>query len=67
MAMNTQGRPTGTGTPGFGSTSGSSLLPNEPLLFEIGDHEHSGADLPDVELDLSHLVGVVEEVPLAVV
>ena len=28
---------------------GSSLLPNEPLLFEIGDTEHSGVDLPDVD------------------
>jgi len=34
MSMNAQGRPTGTGTSGFASTSGSSLLPNEPLLFE---------------------------------
>ncbi len=64
MAMNTQGRPTGTGTPGFASTSGSSLLPNEPLLFEIGDHEHSGVDLPDVELDLSHLGGFERKTPL---
>lgn len=57
MSMNTQGRPTGTGTPGFASTSGSSLLPNEPLLFEIGDTHHSGVDLPDVEIDGSRLGG----------
>ncbi len=57
MAMNTQGRPTGTGTSGYASTSGSSLLPNEPLLFEIGDTEHSGVDLPDVELSTSRLGG----------
>lgn len=57
MAMNTQGRPTGVGTSDFASVSGSSLLPNEPLLFEIGDREHSGVDLPDVEIDGSFLGG----------
>jgi len=57
MAMNNQGRPTGTGTSDFTSVSGSSLLPNEPLLFEIGDTEHSGVDLPDVEIDGSFLGG----------
>src|SRR5207342_2311929 len=58
MAMNNQGRPTGTGTSDFASVSGSSLLPNEPLLFEIGDTEHSGVDLPDVEIDGSFLGGL---------
>ena len=48
MSMNTQGRPTGVGTAGT-SASGSALLPDEPLLFEIGDTEHSGVDLPDVD------------------
>ena len=57
MSMNTQGRPTGTGTSDFTSVSGSSLLPNEPLLFEIGDTEHSGVDLPDVVIDASFLGG----------
>ncbi len=57
MAMNTQGRPTGTGTSDFASVSGSSLLPNEPLLFEIGDREHSGVDLPEVSIDGSFLGG----------
>jgi len=57
MSMNTQGRPTGTGASGFASTSGSSLLPNEPLLFEIGDTHHSGVDLPDVQIDGSRLGG----------
>jgi len=59
MSMNKQGRPTGTGTVAsdFASVSGSSLLPNEPLLFEIGDREHSGVDLPDVEIDGSFLGG----------
>lgn len=57
MSMNNQGRPTGVGTSGFASVSGSSLLPNEPLLFEIGDTEHSGVDLPDVKIDGSFLGG----------
>ncbi|WP_421760717.1 aminomethyl-transferring glycine dehydrogenase subunit GcvPB [Devosia sp.] len=57
MSMNNQGRPTGTGTSGFASTSGSSLLPNEPLLFEIGDTEHSGVDLPDVTITSEFLGG----------
>ena len=58
MSMNTQGRPTGIGTVSdMGSTSGSSLLPNEPLLFEIGDTEHSGVDLPDVQIGESRLGG----------
>lgn len=57
MSMNNQGRPTGVGTSGFASVSGSSLLPNEPLLFEIGDTEHSGVDLPDVNIDGSFLGG----------
>src|SRR4051812_29378553 len=64
MSMNTQGRPTGTGTSGFASTSGSSLLPNEPLLFEIGDTEHSGVDLPDVEIGDSFLGGFARKTQL---
>jgi glycine dehydrogenase subunit 2 len=54
--MNTQGRPTGTGTASAAAT-GSSLLPNEPLLFEIGDTEHSGVDLPDVSVGDEFLGG----------
>ncbi|ODT47541.1 aminomethyl-transferring glycine dehydrogenase subunit GcvPB [Devosia sp. 63-57] len=56
MSMNTQGRPTGIGTLGT-SASGSALLPDEPLLFEIGDTEHSGVDLPEVELTRNRLGG----------
>ncbi|MBE7733838.1 aminomethyl-transferring glycine dehydrogenase subunit GcvPB [Devosia faecipullorum] len=56
MSMNTQGRPTGTGSGGI-AASGSALLPNEPLLFEIGDTEHSGVDLPEVNLDSDRLGG----------
>ncbi len=64
MGMNTQGRPTGTGTSGFASVSGSSLLPNEPLLFEIGDTHHSGVDLPEAEIDDSRLGGFARRTPL---
>lgn len=56
MSMNSQGRPTGTGTASIAG-SGSALLPNEPLLFEIGDTEHSGVDLPDVTLTSDRLGG----------
>ncbi len=56
MSMNTQGRPTGIGTLGT-SASGSALLPDEPLLFEIGDTEHSGVDLPEVEISADRLGG----------
>ncbi|SMQ59722.1 glycine dehydrogenase (decarboxylating) beta subunit [Devosia lucknowensis] len=56
MSMNTQGRPTGVGSLGT-SASGSALLPEEPLLFEIGDTEHSGVDLPEVEIGMARLGG----------
>ncbi|PXA97398.1 aminomethyl-transferring glycine dehydrogenase subunit GcvPB [Nostoc sp. 3335mG] len=56
MSMNTQGRPTGVGTLGT-SASGSALIPDEPLLFEIGDTEHSGVDLPEVALTTDRLGG----------
>ena len=64
MSMNTQGRPTGTGTAAIDTAGGSSLLPPEPLLFEIGDTEHSGVDLPDVEIDDSFLGGFRRQAPL---
>jgi glycine dehydrogenase subunit 2 len=64
MSMNTQGRPTGTGTSGAAAT-GSSLLPNEPLLFEIGDTEHTGVDLPDIAVDDDFLGGFRRKSPLA--
>ncbi len=63
MSMNTQGRPTGTGTLSP-SGIGSSLLPSEPLLFEIGDTEHSGVDLPDVEIDGGFLGGFERQSPI---
>ena len=64
MSMNTQGRPTGTGTSGGMSSTGSALLPNEPLLFEIGDTEHSGVDLADAQIDGSFLGGFERRAPL---
>jgi glycine dehydrogenase subunit 2 len=63
MSMNTQGRPTGTGSAGIAAT-GSSLLPNEPLLFEIGDTEHSGVDLPDASVSGQYLGGFERKLPL---
>jgi glycine dehydrogenase subunit 2 len=63
MSMNTQGRPTGTGT-ASAAAAGSSLLPNEPLLFEIGDTEHSGVDLPDVKIGDDYLGGFRRTAPL---
>jgi glycine dehydrogenase subunit 2 len=63
MSMNTQGRPTGVGTAGTGA-SGSALLPDEPLLFEIGDTEHSGVDLPEVTLSSDRLGGFARKTKL---
>ena len=63
MSMNTQGRPTGPGTTGV-AASASSLLPDEPLIFEFGDGEHSGVDLPEVEFDPAHLGGFERKTPL---
>lgn len=64
MSMNQQGRPTGTGAPDTVQSSGASLLPNEPLLFEIGDLRHSGVDLPDVEISAGRLGGFERTLPL---
>jgi glycine dehydrogenase subunit 2 len=67
MSMNTQGRPTGTGLAGGTQASGSALLPDEPLLFEIGDAENSGVDLPDVEIDGTRLGGFARKADLGLV
>lgn len=56
MSMNTQGRPTSVGTSSAPS-SGAALLPDEPLLFEIGNTAHTGVDLPDVEISDARLGG----------
>ncbi|MCS6761510.1 MAG: aminomethyl-transferring glycine dehydrogenase subunit GcvPB [Candidatus Devosia symbiotica] len=64
MSLNKQGRPTGTGTSEFALTSDSSLLPNEPLLFEIGNTEHSGVDLPEATITNARLEGFERKMPL---
>ncbi|WDR02520.1 aminomethyl-transferring glycine dehydrogenase subunit GcvPB [Devosia algicola] len=64
MSMNTQGRPTGTTNVNPSTSSGAALLPDEPLLFEIGDTEHSGVDLPDVTLKADRLGGFRRKMPL---
>jgi len=64
MSMNTQGRPTGPGTEGASIATGSSLLPDEPLLFEIGDTEHSGVDLPEASVSDEFLAGFRRRTPL---
>jgi glycine dehydrogenase subunit 2 len=57
MSMNTQGRPTAPFDTPPVATPGPALLPDEKLLFEIGDPDHSGVDLPDVEIDSARLGG----------
>ncbi|GHA30512.1 putative glycine dehydrogenase (decarboxylating) subunit 2 [Devosia pacifica] len=64
MSMNTRGRPTGAGTPSTLAANGAALLPDEPLLFEIGDTEHSGVDLPDAEISTARLGGFERTAPL---
>jgi glycine dehydrogenase subunit 2 len=68
MSMNREGRPTGTGSSAPAAskapTSGAALLPDEPLLFEIGDTEHSGVDLPDADVDDARLGGFARQTPL---
>jgi glycine dehydrogenase subunit 2 len=58
MSMNTQGRPTAPVAGQIQASSGSALLPAEPLLFEIGDRDHSGVDLPDIEVSDARLGGL---------
>jgi len=55
MSMNSQGRPSSFGDVMWKSDENCSLLPAEPLLFEIGNKLHCGVDLPDVEIDDSRL------------
>lgn len=59
MSMNTQGRPTAPGgATGAAGSGPAALLPAEPLLFEIGDRDHSGVDLPDIEVPDDRLGGL---------
>ncbi|RUT31163.1 glycine dehydrogenase subunit 2 [Arsenicitalea aurantiaca] len=55
MSMNKEGRPTAAGA--VTAIRTAALLPDEPLLFEIGDREHSGVDLPEVEIGEDRLGG----------
>ncbi len=63
MSMNNQGRPTAPTNDAVTAT-GAALLPDEPLLFEIGDTDHSGVDLPDVEITGSRLGNHARKSPL---
>ncbi|MCF6303614.1 MAG: aminomethyl-transferring glycine dehydrogenase subunit GcvPB, partial [Devosiaceae bacterium] len=64
MSMNQQGRPTGVKGSVTNSFEGASLLPLEPLLFEIGATDHTGVDLPDVELSSARLGAFKRQSPL---
>ncbi len=71
MSMNTMGRPTSpnkitAGVSGSGAKrptatsidkNSAALLPDEPLLFEIGRVDYSGVDLPDAQVDNAKLGG----------
>ncbi|MCD7059258.1 aminomethyl-transferring glycine dehydrogenase subunit GcvPB [Pelagibacterium xiamenense] len=59
MSMNAQGRPSApVADAGAPATGAAALLPAEPLLFEIGDRDHSGVDLPDIEVGNDRLGGL---------
>ena len=68
MSMNTTGRPTGTGSQTdnqAGNQAGSvALLPDEPLLFEVGEVSHTGVDLPHIDIDETRLGGFGRKTPL---
>lgn len=57
MSMNSQGRPTRLDNDADWTVEGGkvALLPSEPLLFEIGDIDHSGVDIEEVEISNSRL------------
>ena len=57
--LNNQGRPTNVEdvNTNVGNTTGAALLPDEPLLFEVGDTNKSGVDLPDTDTDFSSRLG----------
>ncbi|WP_127144760.1 aminomethyl-transferring glycine dehydrogenase subunit GcvPB [Pelagibacterium montanilacus] len=65
MTMNATGRPTApTSAPAPSSPADAALLPAEALLFEIGDRDHSGVDLPDLEVGDERLAGLRRKTPL---
>lgn len=57
--LNNQGRPTNVDNvnSNVGTSTGAALLPSEPLLFEVGDKNKSGVDLPQTDTDFSSRLG----------
>lgn len=55
MSMNAQGRPSAPKTDITTSNRTPALLPVEPLIFELGDNQGTGVDLPGVEISQSRL------------
>ncbi|HWJ89214.1 MAG TPA: aminomethyl-transferring glycine dehydrogenase subunit GcvPB [Pelagibacterium sp.] len=64
MTMNRQGRPTSPSDAQMAVSGKAALLPAEPLLFEIGDRDHSGVDLPDIDVPDDRLGGLRRKSPL---
>ncbi len=62
MSLNSQGRPTQAGDVEL--TPMAALLPDEPLLFEIGDTDETGVDLSEVAIDEASLGGFARKAPL---
>ncbi len=63
MSMNSTGRPSSpekisdNKAKNIDNNKAAALLPDEPLLFEIGNSEICGVDLPDINIDNSYLGG----------
>ncbi|MDX2157923.1 MAG: aminomethyl-transferring glycine dehydrogenase subunit GcvPB [Hyphomicrobiaceae bacterium] len=68
MAMNTQGRPTDTGSAGRGAaptfTGNRGLDHEEALIFEIGRADTTGVDLPEPRSTRSRLAGLERSAPI---
>ena len=69
--LNSQGRPTSAGLGGGagpGTISGDRALDHEePVLFEVGRHDVTGVDLPDVALKQDRLGGLARKQPIGLV
>ena len=63
--MNREGRPTGTGeisaTPITSFSGNKALQMEEKLLFEIGERDKSGVDLPKPDNSISRLAGLEQD------
>lgn len=58
MSMNTQGRPSAptlVDAPNLDVHNRAALLPDEPLIFELGDNHGTGVDLPEVDISANRL------------